>query len=393
MKSVKFIFLAYFLFGIQFFVEAQENEIIFEEPKSERFNFNGYLKFMETLAFSSSNKVQVDNLVHNRLNFSYQSLKGSKIVAQFRNRIFFGASVKSIPDYGDLVTQYDGVIPLEWLIVDSESLVINTIVDRLYYEFSNEKVQVRVGRQRINWGINTTWNPNDLFNSYNIYDFDYEEREGSDAVRVTLFPNYMSSIDAAYKFTGNWDTDVMAFKYKFNKWNYDFQFLGGKFEEYITLGTGWAGSVGMTGFKGEFTYFTPYTSAETSEVSFSTSIDYSFGNGTYVLGTYLLNTTGENNVVDPTLAVFKIPNAMNLMPSKHTSMLQLAYPVSPIFNTSLGAVYGFGMNSLTVFPTLTYSIVTNLDFDLIGQFFWQELPAASFQNVGNAVYWRLKWSF
>ena len=37
-------------------------------------------------------------------------------------------------------------------------------------DWANEKLQLRVGRQRINWGINTTWNPNDIFNSYNIYD-------------------------------------------------------------------------------------------------------------------------------------------------------------------------------------------------------------------------------
>ena len=162
--------------------------------------------------------------------------------------------MKSIPNYGEYVNDYDGVLPLEWLWVDNENVVANTIVDRLYYDYSSEKFQLRIGRQRINWGINTTWNPNDIFNSYNIYDFDYEEREGADAISATFFPNHFSSFDVAYKFTGNWDDDVFAVKYKFNKWNYDFQFLGGKFEDNITLGIGWAGSLGLIGFKGEATY-------------------------------------------------------------------------------------------------------------------------------------------
>jgi len=390
MKLVKLLFISFLFSCVSISTVAQEMN---STDKKLSFEFNGYLKFMETMAFSNSSKVLVDNLVHNRLNFALYTPKGSKFVAQFRNRIFFGASVKNIPNYGDLVNEYDGVLPLEWLLVNNENLVINTIVDRLYYEYSNEKMQIRVGRQRINWGINTTWNPNDLFNSYNIYDFDYEEREGSDAVSVSIFPNYMSSVDFAYKFTGNWDTDVVAFKYKFNKWNYDFQLLGGKFEEFITIGTGWAGSIGMTGFKGEITYFDSYISQKNSEVSFSTSFDYSLSNGTYVLGTYLLNTSGKNYLIDPSIPVLEIPNAMNLMPAKHSSMLQLAYPISPVFNASLGTIYGFGINSLTIFPTLTIGLKTNLDFDLIGQFFWQELPSESFQNIGNGIFWRLKYSF
>jgi len=373
--------------------EAQELNAIKKDSTFDFFEFNGYLKFMETLAIANNSKVLVDNLVHNRLNFTFYTPRGSKFIAQFRNRIFFGSAVKSIPNYGNLVNQYDGVLPLEWLIVNNENVVINTIVDRLYYEYSNIKMQIRVGRQRINWGINTSWNPNDLFNSYNIYDFDYEEREGADAVSASFFPNYMSSIDFAYKFTGKWDTDVVALKYKFNKYSYDFQFLGGKFQEFIALGAGWAGNIGMTGFKGEITYFNSYISNIKSQVSLSTSIDYSFSNGTYMLGTYLLNTSGKNYLINPSITALEIPNAMNLMPAKHSSMVQLAHPFTPVFNASLATIYGFGINSLTVFPTLTFGLKTNLDFDLIGQFYWQEIPLQPFQNIGNTLFWRFKYSF
>ena len=91
---------------------------------------------------------------------------------------------------------------MQWSLVDNSNVVLSVIADRFYYQFAAEKLELRLGRQRINWGINTTWNPNDIFNSYNIYDFDYEEREGSDAIRLKYFPNYQSSLDLAYKFTG-----------------------------------------------------------------------------------------------------------------------------------------------------------------------------------------------
>jgi len=393
MKFVKnYCFLLFFFFG-SFLSFSQEETIDFAEIPFEKFSFNGYVKFMETIAFAENNKVLVDNLFHNRLNFAFYTPKGSTVVAQFRNRVFFGESVKSIPNYGEYVNDYDGVLPLEWLWVDNENVVANTIVDRLYYDYSSEKFQLRIGRQRINWGINTTWNPNDIFNSYNIYDFDYEEREGADAISATFFPNHFSSFDVAYKFTGNWDDDVFAVKYKFNKWNYDFQFLGGKFEDNITLGIGWAGSLGLIGFKGEATYFDSYKTSKENNVSTSTSLDYAFTNGFYLLGTYLFNSTGTNDLLDPNLPVFNNPNAAYLMPAKHNMMFQGSYPISPIFNASLGAIYSYGINNFTIIPTLNYGLYTNLDFDLIGQFFWQESPNESFSNIGNAVYWRLKYSF
>lgn len=393
MKFNKCFYVFLLFYTVTFSSFSQEEATELDEMSFENFEFNGYVKYMQSLGFVEDSNVLIDNLIHNRLNFSFYTKQGSTFVAQFRNRIIFGETVKSIPNYGDYINGYDGVLPLEWLWVNNNNVVANTIVDRLYYDYSSEKFQIRVGRQRINWGINTTWNPNDIFNSYNIYDFDYEEREGADAIRMKFFPNYFSSFDVAYKFTGKWETDVFALKYKFNKWNYDFQFLGGKFENNITLGTGWAGSIGLVGFKGELTYFNPYDEDRNNNFSASTSLDYAFNSGFYVLGTYLLNTTGTRDLIDPTLPVFNKPNAAYLMPAKHNTMLQGSYPISPIFNASLGALYSFGINNFTLFPMLTYGVLTNLDFDLIGQFYWQESPNESFQNIGNVVYWRFKYSF
>jgi len=372
---------------------SQQETTTMEEISFEKFDFNGYVKFMPSLVFNDEGTVLMDNLVHNRLNFSFYSKKGATVVAQFRNRIFFGESVRSIPDYGEYVNKYDGVLPLEWRWINNGNVVANTIVDRFYYDYSNEKFQLRIGRQRINWGINTTWNPNDIFNSYNIYDFDYEEREGADAIRMKFFPNYFSSFDIAYKFTGNWDDDVFALNYKMNKWNYDFQFQAGKFQHYITFGTGWAGSLGLIGFKGEANFFNSYTAERNNALSASTSFDYAFNNGLYLLGTYLFNSTGTNNIIDPTLPVFNNPDAANLMPTKHNVMFQGSYPISPILNASLGTIYSYGINNVTIFPMVTYGLLTNLDVDFIGQFFWQETPTENFQNIGNVVYCRFKYSF
>ena len=384
-------------------VDSTSQSVETETTKFQWFQFNGYLKFMQTLSFADLKTINVDNLVHNRLNFKFYIPKGGNFTLQLRNRIHFGSSVNFIPGYGELTTEYDGIAPFEFLwfsdddkgiLLDSVGLVFSTIIDRFYYDYSGSKFQIRLGRQRINWGINTTWNPNDLFNSYNIYDFDYEEREGTDAIRLKFFPNYMSSFDFAYKFTGRWADDVFALKYLFNKASYDFQFILGKFKQNVSFGFGWAGSIKTLGFKGEMTYFQPYQFNSLGNLSASATLDYSWANGLYLMGTYLYNSSGVNHPIDPTLIqVITIPDAEHLMPSKHSAMATVSYQFSPIFSGALSTIYGFEINSLTLFPTLTISIKENLDLNLIAQVFFQEIPGAKFNNIGNGIFWRLKWSF
>ncbi|MDB4835117.1 hypothetical protein OAH12_00870 [Cyclobacteriaceae bacterium] len=388
MKQGKLALLLLFITSISF---AQTDST--KKKKMEWLELNGYLKFMQTLAISPDTNMFVDNLWHNRLNFKAFVSKKSTLYAEFRSRVFYGNSVRSIPSYGELINSYDGALPLEWLLVDNESAVVSVIADRLYYDYTSDKIQFRAGRQRINWGINTTWNPNDIFNSYNIYDFDYEEREGSDALRMKFFPNYYSSIDFAYKFTGYFKRDVFAAMYKFNKSNYDIQLLAGKFHEKISVGGGWAGSIKLIGFKGEVTYFIPYTEVGDHNVSFSTAFDYSWSNGSGLMATYLFNSSGTNDVIDPSLSVTAIPDAEHLMPAKHSTMVNYSRQLSPISSLNVGALYSFGVNSFVLFPTYTLNLKSNLDLDLIGQLFFQELPNEDFSNLGNGIYWRLKMSF
>ena len=88
---------------------------------------------------------------------------------------------------------------MSWNILTEKSFFLNTTIDRLWVDFNYGKLQVRAGRQRINWGQTLIWNPNDIFNAYSFFDFDYIERPGSDAVRVQYYPGSSSSVEAAVK--------------------------------------------------------------------------------------------------------------------------------------------------------------------------------------------------
>ncbi|MGB0390898.1 MAG: hypothetical protein ACPGD5_04970 [Salibacteraceae bacterium] len=369
----------------------------------DNIRFGGYLKYMQTNLIQSADTILTDNLIHNRLNLRVTLPKNFTFGAGARIRAFYGEMTKAGVavgnvtgnPYDDQLKAYDGVLNLESTWVSGNSLIINSIIDRMWLDYSKGNWEVRVGRQRVNWGLNTVWNPNDLFNALNYLDFDYEERPGSDAVRVQYFIGGMSSIDVAYKWAEDPVNNTAAIKYKFNTHTYDIQFLAGKYQKDLAIGTGWAGNIKQAGFKGEGTYFIPYDSlsSATGVLSFSTTLEYGFKKGWTGMISYLLNSGGTNVPQNALSLNTFTPNAKTMMPNKHTVFLNFSKPFSPVFSANLGGFYGFGVNWLIFFPTVTYSIKTNWDLDLVGQLFWGDNMQREFVNQGNGVFLRLKWSF
>ena len=96
---------------------------------------------------------------------------------EIRNRIFYGEQVKQI-----LILEKSSINTMviqSFAFMDQRRIfVAQSVIDRMLIQYSDEKWDITIGRQRINWGINNIWNPNDIFNAYNFLEFDYEERPG-----------------------------------------------------------------------------------------------------------------------------------------------------------------------------------------------------------------------
>ena len=174
-----------------------------------------------------------------------------------RNRIFYGEATRLNPNLGALLDNDLGQVDLSFIPVNNKSFVIHSILDRAYVKYMAKKWELRIGRQRINWGVNLAWNPNDLFNAYSLIDFDYQERPGSDALRFQYYTSDLSSIELAIQPGKKIDSSIIAGLWKFNKWKYDLQLLAGNYYNDLALGAGWAGNLKKSGLKGELTYFHP----------------------------------------------------------------------------------------------------------------------------------------
>ena len=218
-------------------------------------------------------------------------------------------------------------------------------------------------------------------------------------IRFQYTGDNLSSFDLVYKPSSDQGA-VVAGLYKINKLGYDFQFLGANYYDDIAIGTGWAGNIKNAGFKGELTYFfikNPqdiFPSQQKNSISLSTSVDYSFKNGFYILGSYLYNSNGfsDPSVFSLGSLTDNVLSPKNLMPSKNSYLIQASKLITPAINSSLTILYGKGVNFMFISPNITYDINKSFDLNFIGQFFYGEVDD-DFQNLLKGVYLQLRYSF
>lgn len=364
----------------------------YAQEAERNWTLNGYVKDLRTLFIvPQGGTVQVDNLLHNRLNFKWYPHDNWTITAEARNRVFYGQIVQSTPNYAEFIQTDDY---FDWSVnwVDEPSVVVHSVLDRAHITYSKNNWDIILGRQRVNWGINTVWNPNDLFNAFSYVDFDYEERPGSDALRIQRYYGFANRVELAAKLGDSLDAAVIAGLWAFNKGQYDFQVLGGLAQGDATLGVGWAGNLKTAGFKGEITYFHPNRNfrEQQGNLSATLSLDYSFSKGTYVMLSGLYNSTGTTN---PQASFLNFaPSAKALSPFKYNVFAMASHPISPILNASLAMIYAPGNHTTFINPGVTLSVATNWDLDVLGQFLLDE-SGGTFGSSIYLVFTRLKWSF
>lgn len=366
----------------------------------DKWMVKGYLKGMTAMQTIDDGGMAIENTLHNRFDINWYINDNFTITAGLRNRIIAGNNVSLIPDYSDYVSRDVGYFDMTWLWADNNSWIGLSQLDRLMIDYTTGNLQITVGRQRINWGQTFVWNPNDLFNTYSYFDFDYEEKPGSDAVRLQYYIGESSKLELSTSL--NSDSKVTSvLLYRFNTHGYDIQFLGGLYTEsdYV-LGGGWSGSIAGGGFSGEFTYFHPKENDPDNSGKLTATLhyDYTFKNTLNLQFETLYNGFGADNFSSGLGEILFLDlSPKNLFPTKVALFGSGGYDLSPLFRVMLAGMYGPEGNFLYVGPTLMYSMSNTLELAAIGQYFSmdeiEDSNGDSVANNGSAIFVRLKWAF
>ncbi len=317
--------------------------------------------------------------LQNRLNIRWDATSDFSFHWQMRTRFFAGDLVKEFreysetipgfPDYAEGIDTDDGLVNLSWLMFNKDNWLLHFIPDRLYGEWDSGDWNIRVGRQRVNWGVNMITNPNDIFNIYSFYDFDYPERPGTDAIRVQHFLGFSSRFELAVSPSRDLENSVAAALYTFNTRGYDFQFIGGYYRERLTTGAGWAGNLRGAGFKGETMFYADIDEQEgdrNTNFIVSASVDYMFPCSLFMITELLYNQAGgreQFQLIGEQLA----PDNPSF--SKYQLTTQLTYPIHMLVDGGLAAIYYPDEEAVFISPSVTWSVITDLDLRVLAQFF------------------------
>ncbi len=279
--------------------------------------------------------------------------------------------------------------------------------DRLFLDYNYSDWQFTIGRQRIAWGTSFVWNITDLFNPQSVLDFDYEEKPGSDAFRIQYYTGVASRLELVLKPSPDKFERTAALLWLFNKWNYDFYLIGAWQFDKPLLAAAYAGDIYGAGFRGEFKMSdkisqeqlegtlnpfsnSNYSDSDKKNISAVISLDYTFANSLYLHSEMMYNSIGkkENTGMFNLQAI----KAGLLSPARLSLFFETAYDLHPLVRSNLFMLYNPDDNSSIFVPSISWSVITNLDLYMIG-FITDGDLGSEFGGYGKAFFLRTKYSF
>jgi hypothetical protein len=366
-------------------LHAQEGE--------DKLTAGGYASWLHMAIFEKPSETWANSsMLHNRLNLKAYPGSRTTIALEVRNRFVTGDMVDLDPAYATDLSADPGWLDMSWNPFKGNSYVVNTMIDRAYIDFTAGRFQIRAGRQRINWSQAMVWNPNDIFNTYSFFDFDYIERPGSDALRLIYSTGPASAAELVAKVDSANNVTAAAL-YRFSLLNTDIQFFAGETDgDFFTAGMGWSGAIGSVSVRGEATLFSPFRESreEKSTLIATAGIDKVFSDKV----TALMQVMYSNNPVDLqsfTQLYSGGLTAKQLAFSKFSAVGQVTYTPIPLLNISLSGIWYPDLEGFYAGPAIDFSMAENVDFTFLWQHFNSTIAESEVRiNLG---FIRIKYSF
>jgi hypothetical protein len=352
----------------------------------------GYLRSMLSLSYlDDTGEIQSTLLLHQRTNLSWNIIPDVVFNTGIRTRYFAGDGAKVPGTAALFAAQGNDVLNFSQVWFAQKRHFLLSTVDRLNIQWRHAATEITAGRQRINWGVSSIWNPNDLFNTYAFTDFDYSERPGADALRITHFLDETSGIDAAIK-PGNNKRLTSGIRYFTNWRSSDIQVIAGTFERDLVLGLGTAVSAGGSMIKMEASYFEPLTDTVSRAIVATLSAEYQFDNGLYGSGGLLYNDAAPAGGAFQDLFSTDL-DARRLFPFTWAGVLSGGGALTPLISVNGAVIYTPAASHLTfVQSSASVSIASNWDLAA----FYQSV--LTIKKGGpeiplHAFFLRTQWSF
>ncbi len=272
-------------------------------------------------------------------------------------------------------------------IARRDDLLWQHSIYRAYARFYTDTVEITVGRQRVAWGVARLWNPIDLFNPISPQQIEGDEKLGIDAVNLELHLGDLSSLQLVFAPQDEHEEQSAALRYKTTIGEYDLALMAGEFRDDEVLGVSFDGYIGGAGIRGEITYTNDSVSDDFTRAVIGG--DYTFPNSIYVLIEYLYN----GGTVDDIEGLSLQSDSSQIITREENFLgFGLGYELTPLIRLNNYTIYDIDEDSLFIGPTLSYSIIEDLDLRIGAQLF-SGRNNSEFGNLPDIYYTQLQWFF
>ncbi len=374
-----------FVVGIALPVQAQ----------AAAFDLSGFWESLAIGVFRAPASVPITNQFNARLDLRWYPTRELRGYAAGRVLTTYGGIVESVPGYGSLATRDPGWLDLTYELSSAADHVAYLNFDRFSIQHTSGSLEIQAGRQRVNWGVNQVWNPNDIFNASSFFDITYVEKPGSDAMRVRYYTGPVSSAEAAVKVDFD-DRVTAAGLFRTNIGGYDVQLLAGSVQGALGAGFGWSGQLGTAGFNGEVTYFgAGGAGAVTDEqLMVSAGANYTFPSSLMLSTEFIYNSLGATEPPGSTFVLDAIfVDARTLSRARWNVMAAAQYQLSPLSRLGLASVFSPDDRSVYVSPQIDHSLSNNITLSVVGQLLLGDAETQFSSDNGSSVFAWLKGSF
>lgn len=272
------------------------------------FHFNGRATGLFALVnedYSPQNtNLQRMNL---QLNLGWQSNSRLSGYASVNNLLFTGKWLTDYSGYSYLsFNRYDR-FDLTNIWHDDDRMMALSRLDRAWIEYAGKNFDLRLGRQLIGWGQTLIWNISDIFNTYSLLEIDRMPRQGTDAIRLTMYPSTSSVFEVAATLNNyNELTAASMFRHSFR--GIDLQWQAGMVESsHWMSGGGFSTHKGLTVLRGEYGLYIPRKTHPTKKNIWIVSLgaDHVFRNKLILQGEVLYNQLHFEETAGPLTRLYR----------------------------------------------------------------------------------------
>ncbi len=246
---------------------------------------------------------------------------------------------------------------LEKRYINGDDLQASHKLYRGYLAWQGEKLDVRLGRQQINWSTALIWNPMDRFNPLNPIQLERDERLGVDALNMDYSLGDTSTLSMAYAPAHQVDQRRYAARLRTNLFAIDASLMAGSFADVQKVGLGLAGQLGWVGLRSEWVVSRAARTNSSSKDVYTEvviSADYTSESGIgFLLEAYF---NGEGQTDKNRYDFNRLIKGDVLGVARHYIGGQLSKEWSPIFSTSLYAIQNLDDGSRYYYPSLNFIV-------------------------------------